>query len=364
MIPEQLKDCRFCKVGLKKFVTQDKDSLKRPFEKGWQNKHYSYEEASVWRQNNMDWVNYGVHLGLNNLAVLDDDTESKWIMDLFVKEFGESFRVRDHYYIKLKNWDCVEIGLVDYDNLDEKGNPKALGEVKGLNHMAVAPGSIHPSGKVYDLRKDIPIKEIDFEDFKRVFGKYFQKPKVQVVREFKKTRWEGESVTDIPITSIISLNGMTDKGGGIYQGSNPVHGSKTGNNFIVNTLQNTWYCFRSSCQSGGGPAELIAVVEGIIDCSQAGPSCFTKEEGQEVIKVAREKYGLKAPEQLELKPMGWALSINIKKFAERENFLNCPKCNVPFQFKEEVGWYKCSKCGDKGGLKKFAKLYLQQEKIK
>ena len=338
MIPKQLQDCKFCKVRYKS---------KKPYEFDWPNKHYSYTEMIAWL--NTIKENYGTHLGLNQLAVLDDDTNDRRLLKLYEKHFPKTFMVREHNYLRLFGWDCLEIVLED-----EEGN--AIGELKGLNHQAIGSGSIHPSGEVYELKQDLPIVEIQFEDFKKVFGKYFRKPKAKIVREFKKINWTGENITDIPISSIISFVGLKDRGNGIYQGSNPFHGSKGGLNFVVNNSQDTWYCFR--CSSGGGPAELIAVAEGIIDCSQAGPSCFTGEQGREVIKVAREKYGLKSPEQdlSSLEPMGWAKSINIKKMAERRGLQNCPKCSGILDFNERLGWFKCKSCKGVGGIKKLIEL--------
>ncbi len=57
-------------------------------------------------------------------------------------------------------------------------------------------------------------------------------------------------------------------------------------------------------------------------------------------------------------PMGWALSINIRKYAEKRAFTKCPVCNVGFEFNERLGFFKCPECEAKGGLKKFTKLYL------
>jgi predicted RNA-binding Zn-ribbon protein involved in translation (DUF1610 family) len=64
------------------------------------------------------------------------------------------------------------------------------------------------------------------------------------------------------------------------------------------------------------------------------------------------------------KPQGWALSINIKKMAERYNLFNCPNCQTPFSFNESLGFYKCSNCGSYGGLKRFALLCFGQQGIK
>lgn len=60
-------------------------------------------------------------------------------------------------------------------------------------------------------------------------------------------------------------------------------------------------------------------------------------------------------------PKGWANSINIKRMAERYNFLNCWFCGKPIEFNERLGWYFCS-CGNKGGLVRFAEKIQQLNK--
>ena len=140
----------------------------------------------------------------------------------------------------------------------------------------------------------------------------------------------------------------------------------TGMNFRVDTSRNTWVCFHGGSHpphGGGGPAELIAVQEGIIGCGQAGSNCFTAEQGRQVIQVAREKYGLKAPEkQMDLtwQPKGWALSINITKMALKYGLVNCPNCYNQFRFTDSHGLFYCQTCKYGGGLKKFAELIVQK----
>ena len=341
MIPEQLKEQRFVRI---------KHKEKGPFEKAWQ-KTANYDYNTIQK---FQGENYGVLTGLNQIGVLDDDTEKKILMRLFEASFGKSFRVRDHYYIRLHGWDCKKIIFYDSEG-------KHLGELQGLGQQVVGPGSIHPSGAIYDVRENIPIKEITFEEFKSIFNDYIPTIK-EVSKNLQiKTSWEGEDIKQIPISAVISFAGLKDVGNGCYQGSHPSHGSTGGMNFRVDSLNNTWYCFR--CNAGGSSPELIAVMEGIIDCSESGRGCLSGNKGSEVIKVAREKYGLKTPEiQTEFKPMGWALSINIKRMAEKYNLLNCPFCNVPFEFNEKLGFFKCNDCGIRGGLKVFAKLCLKQKR--
>lgn len=80
-----------------------------------------------------------------------------------------------------------------------------------------------------------------------------------------------------------------------------------------------------------------------------------------------DKFGIKAPIKSKpmkihsgsmpfLRPMGWALSINIKRMAERRGLLNCPQCDITFNFNEYLGRFSCSKCKLKGGIKDLLKL--------
>jgi hypothetical protein len=332
MIPTQLKNMKFCRV---------KKGTKEPFETAWQNNPYTYEQIQQYFPKD----NYGVLTGHNNLGVLDDDSKDKFLIIMFLERFGKTFRVRDHLYIILNGWDKKKIIFYDTDG-------KKLGELQGLGQQVVGAGSLHPSGCLYEVANDIPIIELNFSDFYKHFEKYIIK-KEDVVREFKRTDWQGDKIQDMSIRSITSFSG-SDMGDGCYQGSHPKHGSIGGMNFRINTKDNTWYCFR--CSAGGGSAELIAVMEGIIPCSQAGRKCFTKEQALEVIKVAREKYGLKDP-TADYKPKGWANSVSIVKLAEKHNFKVCPKCHQSFNFNDRLGWFKC-RCM-KGGLKQFAELITQ-----
>jgi len=206
----------------------------------------------------------------------------------------------------------------------------------------------------------LPIKEISYDKFFSVFGEYIKKKKDKIVKEHKPTDWKGDNITEIPIGNVVSFAGLMDVGGGCYQGSHPEHGSSTGANFRVNTMDNSWYCFR--CQSGGGPSELIGVMEGIIDCSEAGPSCYSSDQAKDVIKLARENYGLTVPELGE--PQGWAKSISILKLAEKHSLNDCPKCGNGFKFTDTHGFYYCETCRYGGGLVKFAELIKEiREKI-
>ena len=66
--------------------------------------------------------------------------------------------------------------------------------------------------------------------------------------------------------------------------------SFTGGNYVINTAKNVWHCKR--CESGGGAAAAIAVRHGLISCSDATPGELRGDLFKEVLKIAKEKYGM------------------------------------------------------------------------
>ena len=349
-IPKQLKDCGFCRVLFK---------TKKPFEGDWNNNPYTYPEISKF----FPAENYGVLTGLEyydvmppyikyRLGVLDDDTEDKQLMKIALDNFDETFQVNEHLYYKLRNWDGKKIIFFDKEG-------KHCGELQGVGQQVVGPGSTHPSGRMYEVKNDVGIVSLEIDAFKSIFRDYLPKKKNPLMENTERTDWTGDKIQDIPISNIISLNNLNDVGDGCYQGPHPNHGSDGGMNFRVNTSENTWCCYR--CSSGGGPSELIGVMEGIINCNSAGSNCYSPEQGQQVIEVARDKYGLKKPE-ISKEPQGWALSVNIRSLAEDYKLIECINCNVPFEFNEKIGFYKCPSCKTSGGLVKFAKLCFDNMK--
>lgn len=322
-IPEQLRDCKFCKIN---------KGSKVPFEKNWQNKDYSYDLISMYFPD----YNYGVLTGINSLGVLDDDSENKVLMKIFEDNFKDTFRVRNHYYIKLKNWDGKKIIFYDEDK-------KHLGELQGKGQQVVGPGSLHPSGEFYELKSNIPIIEIEYKKFKKVFSKYLKK---EVKKEdlIESKNWEGEDINKISISSVLYPGNAISRGS-TCQGSHPIHGSNTGANFVINNSDNTWYCFR--CNTGGGIWTAIAVSEGLIDCSDCNSYNLSPSERKEVIKIANLNYGLKFPENEKEK--------RIKQIKETcktklEQYL-CPKCKKELFYNGK--FVDCKGCGYFKSLKKY-----------
>ena len=74
------------------------------------------------------------------------------------------------------------------------------------------------------------------------------------------------------------------------QGSHPVHGSTTGNNFSVNTITGEWYCYR---HAGGSDRFMWLLIENhIIECEQAagGWSGLTRSQQREANELLKTLY--------------------------------------------------------------------------
>jgi len=270
MIPKQLTNSKFCRVRYK---------TKKPFEKDWTNKLYSYDEISKFKDEN-----YGILCGHNNLAVIDCDVEEFKIA--IENMLPETFTVQTgsgghHFYFiipELKQKIILELSTGTH-----------LGEVQSYGTQVVGAGSVHPNGKKYQVIKDIPITEISCEKLFEVI-KPFMKEVKQTEDNLIFERKESSDIDNLNITDIWSVAGMKNLNDEYY-GTHPIHGSEGGMNFWINPSKNMWHCFR--CNSGGGPLSAIAVKEGIINCSEARAGSLRGDKAFESIKIAKEKYGLK-----------------------------------------------------------------------
>ncbi len=168
-LPKQLQsDCfGFVKLSGK---------TKKPFEKEWQNKPYTYEGIQSWIE---EGHNYGVLGGHGDLVVIDADTNE---IDKVVKdELPPTFTVRTplkghHYY-----YICKDIK----NKIVLTKDKKRYGEIITKGSQAVGAGSIHPdTGTEYEVVNDIEITEISQEDIDTYLAEYI--PSENVDGEFDK----------------------------------------------------------------------------------------------------------------------------------------------------------------------------------
>jgi len=278
MIPKILKNLKFCKI---------KKGTKKPFEKDWPDKPYTYEEISKWLKE--EGGNYGVLCGYENLAVIDADNEALQVA--IENLLPKTYRVKTpgggfHNYFFIKD--------LDQKLILETENETHLGEVQWKGQQVVGPNSVHPNGGIYEELNHEPIAEISADIIYDSF-----KPFLKQIRETEENKeWEKKKhseIDDLNVAQIWGVSGLK-KRNNEYYGSHPIHGSETGMNFWINPLKNLWHCFRHG--TGGGPLSAIAVKEGIIDCSEAHKGVLRGSKAFQAIEIAREKYGLKKKEEL------------------------------------------------------------------
>ena len=148
-LPTQLQNDNFGFVKLR-------GKTKEPFETGWQNKPYTYEQIQAWIDKGS---NYGVQGGYGSLIIIDADTPE---IDEIVKDkLPDTFTVKTpqcghHYYYICKD---IKNKIV----LSKDG--KHFGEIISPGTQVVGPGSIHPdTGTEYEVVNDVEIIEINKED--------------------------------------------------------------------------------------------------------------------------------------------------------------------------------------------------------
>ena len=234
-----------------------------------------------------DWLakggNYGV-VGGFGLVILDADIPE--IKRLIEEKLPSTFTVespgsqgRHAYYL------C---GLEKPIRLRDKEGEN-VGDIQGTGKMCVGPGSIHPNGGVYEIVADVPLAQVTTQQLIEALKPYVV-PEREIQRVEETARREKRE-TDIKpdILQVVPLTGL-HKHGDEYYGPHPVHGSqhgKNGKNFWVNPAKNCWHCFRHD--TGGGPLLWLAVEEGIINCSEAGPRALRGEVFKRVLEKAVER---------------------------------------------------------------------------
>lgn len=275
MIPKQLqnKDFRFILIA-----TGGLSPRKRPLEVDWQNtNNYPYSDYKLNGYIN-EGKNYGVVCGYGNLAVIDADDPV--IARLVETKLPPTFTIRTgsggvHYYYIVPDLDRKII-------LKDK-NDKHYGEIQWRGSQVIGPGSTHPNGNKYTIAVDVGITEISKNQIESILQEYIK-------QEVPPKPYSGENNYGyIDVSKICPTNNFRQKGSEL-QGKHPVHGSSTGGNFCLNVEKGLWRCFR--CNTGGGPITLIAMLNGLIKCSDAKPGCITPEIYQKVIQIAKEKYGI------------------------------------------------------------------------
>jgi P4 family phage/plasmid primase-like protien len=313
---------------------------KKAFEPGWtRTTNYTHDAEGL-----KNWLakggNYGVSTGIGGLLVVDIDNVGRMEELGILSRMPETYTVRTrsgglHFYYICNDFDKKRImyDLVKTESYISNGRKSQgymhLGEMQWLGQQVVGPSSRYreigedSSVRIQSWKEEnlTAIKEIGAEEIMKVFAgkvRFSRKLDAPATEEDDIENLEKESKTragkirktqksskiepikigwldKIKIADIALPNPIVKSdplGTGEIQGGHPLHGSDNGLNFSVNVKKNIWHCFRDD--SGGGPLELVAMMNGLIECGEAGKGCLIKKEGllKKTIELLSSKYGI------------------------------------------------------------------------
>ncbi len=258
-IPDTLLS-RLAVVGTQRFIRVSKND-KVPIDKAWQKTENlrlpTDPQLIAWLE---EGGNYGV-VGGHGLIIIDADSVE--LDQLCQQKLPSTFTTRSpgsqmhHRYYRSNLTKPLRLKDKNGDN---------VGDIQGKGKQVLGPGSIHPNGGTYEVVVDTPLAYISENTLKEILGEWIVKE--SIIQQALLNAQTETAAIDITITEVITKYGIKLRSqGDELHGSHPVHGSVGGQNFWVNPAKNVWHCFR--CESGGGPLSLIAVIEGIIDCTEA-----------------------------------------------------------------------------------------------
>lgn len=260
---------------------------KRPIEQ-WREKQYHIEDLTDWEGN------IGFACGTNDIVVLDIDNPTK-CQELGIDFDEDSYVVKTgsggfHLYFHSPGAKKVIIH-------DKAGDH--IGELQCMGQYVVCAGSIHPNGNNYILlTPDATIPSVTPEE---ILGRFRGKCKLSDEAEKPKYEWrdiaskrDDDPFANVRVEDVFNAK-VTEESNGQLFCEHPVHGSSTKSNLVIHPGKNSWKCWR--CNSGGGPALAVAVMYGVIDCSDARPGALRGDKFKQVLEVAREHNLIKEEQQ-------------------------------------------------------------------
>jgi len=257
----------------------DSKSGKKAVEHEFQKHPYEADnpELQAWLEHG---GNYGILAGENILLLDTDDKETGKKLDalkIFTVQSGRGESGK-HFYFRS---DATENGMIINPETHEN-----LGNIQAHDKFVVGPGCKHWTGGVYKIINDAPLAYVTKKQLEEIFGDKLQWSHQQRTEHEEEAAHE-KTQAQIPLEKLIDLSQLRATGHGEYQGSHPIHGSQTGQNFCVNTDKGVWHCFR--CNSGGGGLMWIAVKNGIIQCHEAQKGVLRGAKFLEALEFAKKE---------------------------------------------------------------------------
>lgn len=314
-LPPQLKDPRIHFIRLRPLEKNDDTSSPFPYKKGsgklpadkeWPTKRYYYWDEKKIRE----WKEKGNNIGVimrSGLIGFDADELDRLQKLGKISILPPTFSDRTggggmHYWYWCKPLQRKIVfhdpELTEPDKKDPtKHHPKHLGEIQQGNHFVAAPGSLHHTGNYYEIVDDLPIATLDIEvvdafleglivnqkvwdpsDPMRFERGAARKTVERVKSEVKKTTARGgknlASLVNVPVEDVVFPADLLKDDGTVAVGSNPWHGSTSGQNFSINRANGLWHCWHHHPGTGGTWVEALAVNLGFLSCDECLPGCL------------------------------------------------------------------------------------------
>jgi P4 family phage/plasmid primase-like protien len=278
MIPEQLRGWRFILLaGNSKIPIAEM--------KGWAegraNRTFTCNDERLLAHISRN-ENYGVVTDVDRFVVAADTKDVEATIE---KNLPRTFTVQSprhktkhfYFYGKIsKPMLCIS---------SAEGDPCA--DIKYGNAYVLGPGDTFTTYGKYKVIDDEPIATITEEQLIAALGP-FLKPRKET-KFLTEGREKHDKALEFPIMKILpNLESFTCNGNELF-GPHPLHRSTTGANFHVNIEKNVWHCFRAGHDSGGGPLELLAVLNELIQCEDCHKGALRGDLFKKTVLLAKEK---------------------------------------------------------------------------
>lgn len=278
MIPEQLHGWRFILLtGNSKIPIAEM--------KGWpkdrENRTFTYSDRRL--QAHIEaHGNYGVITDTDRFVVAADTKDVEATIE---KNLPRTFTVQSPRHKTKHFYFYGKLSKPILCKPTTEGDPCA--DIKTGNAYVLGPGDTFETYGEYRISDNEPIATITEEQLIAAIDEFILPQKKTTF--LNATMEKHNEALEFPITKILpNLEALTQNGEELF-GPHPLHGSTTGANFHVNMEENVWHCFRAGHDSGGGPLELFAVMNGLIKCEDCHKGALRGDLFKKTVLLAKEK---------------------------------------------------------------------------
>lgn len=258
VIPEQLQTWRFILLSSKTKIPTGEMN-------GWtenrEEKTFSFQNEKLLNHLSNEG-NYGVITGKDRFVLAADTKEVEKAVD---ERLPKTFTVMSPKHKTKHFYFYGEITKAITCKPSADGDPCA--DIKRGNAYVCGPNSTFSNYGQYKVIDDLPIATVTEDQVVAAINEFIStktpkknKSSCEIIKKHPELNFPIKSI--IPNINELSVNGDELKG------PHPIHGSTTGSNFHIDTVKNQWFCFRHWV--GGGPLELLAVLNHIVDCENIG----------------------------------------------------------------------------------------------